>query len=80
VIFTLMFDAFLPSHSSILDRQNKPWSFVNIGRPMDPTRLSDPTVLTRIGRQKLELALMTKESLEPLSVRRLMSKVASWIL
>jgi hypothetical protein len=53
---------------------------VNIGRPMDPTRLSDPTVLTRIGRQKLELALMTKESLEPLSVRRLMSKVASWIL
>jgi hypothetical protein len=47
---------------------------------MDPTRLSDPTVLTGIGRRKLELALMTKESPEPLFVRQLTSKVASWIL
>jgi hypothetical protein len=51
-----MFDAFLPSHSSILARQNKPWSFVNIGRSTDPTRLSDPMVLTGIGPQRPELA------------------------
>jgi hypothetical protein len=47
---------------------------------MDPTRLSDPTVLTGIDRRKLELVLMTKESPEPLSVRQLTPKVASWIL
>jgi hypothetical protein len=43
-------------------------------RPLD---LTDPT---GTGRQKQELMLMTKESPEPLSVKRLMPKVAPWIL
>jgi hypothetical protein len=47
---------------------------------MDPTRLSNPRVLTGIGLRKLELALMTKESPEPLSMRQLTPKVALWIL
>jgi hypothetical protein len=47
---------------------------------MDPTRLSDLTVPTGIGRQEQELVLMTKESPEPLFVKQLMPKVASWIL
>jgi hypothetical protein len=37
-------------------------------------------VLTGTGRKKLELALMTKESPEPLFVKQLLPKVTSWIL
>jgi hypothetical protein len=47
---------------------------------MDPTQLSNLTVPIGIGRQEQELVLMTKESPEPLSVKQLMPKMASWIL
>jgi hypothetical protein len=63
-----------------LDRRNKPWSFMSIGRPMDLTQLLDLTVPIGTGRQKQELVLMTKESPEPLSVKYLMPKVPTWIL
>jgi hypothetical protein len=75
-----MFDAFLPSHSSILVRRNKPWRCVSIGQPTDPTRLLDLMDLTGIGRQRPGLALMIKESPEPLLAKRPTPKAALWIL
>jgi hypothetical protein len=47
---------------------------------MDLTRLSDLTVLIETIHRRLELALTTKGSLEPLSVKLLLAKVPSWIL
>jgi hypothetical protein len=47
---------------------------------MDLTRLSDLTVLTETGHRRLELALTTTKSPEPLSVKQLLVKVSSQIL
>jgi hypothetical protein len=52
---------------------------MNTERLMDLTRLSDLTVLTKTGHRRLELALTTKESPEPLSVKQLLAKVPSRI-
>jgi hypothetical protein len=50
---------------------------MNNERLMDLTRLLDLTVLTETGHRKLELALMTKESPEPVSVKQPLPKVPS---
>jgi hypothetical protein len=63
-----------------LGRQNKLWSFVSIVQHMDPTQLLGRMDPLEMGRRRRATTLSTKESPEPLSAKRLESKVAWWIL
>jgi hypothetical protein len=53
---------------------------MSIGRPIDPTPLSDLMDPTGIGRQRPGLALTIKESPKTRLAKRPTPKAAAWIL
>jgi hypothetical protein len=63
-----------------LGRQNRLWSFVSIAQHMDPTQLLGRMDPLEIGRRRRTTTPSIKEFPEPLSAKRLESKVAWWIL
>jgi hypothetical protein len=74
----MVVNAFLPSHSSILGRRNKLWSFESIAQRTVLRLLWGLTDPQGIGRRSPQMMLLNRRFPEPQFARRLKAKTARW--